>query len=264
MGVLGEGRGIGEHVGGRVSQPLERDSGSAFVARLECHDSREVATGAVPHDGKSARVGIPLLAAGDGVEQRRVAVVDGPGPAVSRRESVRHRHDDDLSAQRHLAGEPVVPVEVASDPAAAVKEDHQRESLSTGGAVDAQVDRSVRCLSARVGHVDTLGQTTEEPVENGVVAQPLALPGDDLLVGQAHHGETADQGAEEAHTQREGCHENSFEEQKPTLTVRPPGNATDLQVISALRQRFEGIGRRRTTRQRVWPDSRVANPATRA
>ena len=102
------------------------DHGSASVAGEQADHGRQVAAGALPHHPERP-FGAEFGRVRRRPDHRRVAVLDGGGELVHRREPVVHRHHDGADGRGDLAAEPVPhPQPAAEDEPAAVEVDHQR------------------------------------------------------------------------------------------------------------------------------------------
>jgi hypothetical protein len=147
-------------VGRRVDQQLKRDLPVARVACRDGHHRGEVAAGAVAADREPRRIdaerGRMALDPSSGGD----AVVDGGWKAMLRPHPVVDRHHRAARAVGELAAQGVVGVEVADDPAPAVKVDErrQRRSARARGPVRAQGDRPGRPFGAQFDGARHLGR----------------------------------------------------------------------------------------------------------
>ena len=100
-------------------------AGVAAVVAGDADHGREVAAGAVAADGDPGRVA-PSSAALATAQRAGPGVFDGGGEGVLGGEPVVHREDRGPGGVGEEAADPVVGLEVADHPAAAVEIDEQR------------------------------------------------------------------------------------------------------------------------------------------
>ncbi len=113
-------------IGDRVDQQLHRGHRAAAVARHVADDRRHVAAGRVATDADPLRVGAERLGVRDRPLEGGEGVFDRRRERVLRRQPVADREDPAAGRRGEEPAHPVVHVEVADHPAAAVVVDEQR------------------------------------------------------------------------------------------------------------------------------------------
>ena len=136
---------------------------------------REIAAGGITGDRKSFRVCTEFLTVRGNPLRRRPHVVDGCRVRVLGRQAIVDRHDESARTDRVVACLPVVGVQVADHPSAAVEEHHdgrcdvglRRPVQPDGERARGTVDRAV--LDAQFG-MHGLARQVAEPLPGGVGA----------------------------------------------------------------------------------------------
>ena len=136
-------------VGAGIDQHLARDRGAVAVARRYRNHRGEIAAGAVAADAQPRRVDAELSCIVGDPFRRGDDVLDAGGKFVLGREPVIDGNDNELTFVGQLTAHHVMGIEIADDPAAAMKE-HQARRKAVGlpqpqWGVDARRDRPVRC-----------------------------------------------------------------------------------------------------------------------
>ena len=114
-------REISDDVGDGIDQQLRRQL-DAGVAAGDRGGGREIAAGAVAGDADAAVIAAELGDAGDDVPGRGEGILERAGKAHLGRAAIIDGDDDGAGLDREPARLPVMGVEIAGDPAAAVEE----------------------------------------------------------------------------------------------------------------------------------------------
>ncbi len=188
--VLGSGRVLGSQVRRRVDQRLVPDAWSALIARLLADDGRQVAAGAVTHDGQPLRVGAELPRMPSGPQQTVPRVVDRSREPVLGRQSVADGDDDRADPAGDLTAQPRVVVLAADDPPATVQEHDDRQVTVVRRAIHHEWDLRRPPLDATLvdPHV-ARGCAVDQPHER-VVGRSGAQAGE--LLGGRGGGDRGD------------------------------------------------------------------------
>ena len=128
-------------VGRGIDQELTRDPWRALVARQEADDRPEVAAGAVAADREPARIDAERSAVVGDPSRRGEAIIDRRGEFVFRAHAVIDRDNSAFRAVREMAAHRLVALDIANDPAAAMKEHEHGQDAGRHGTVEPRRDR---------------------------------------------------------------------------------------------------------------------------
>jgi len=141
---------VPEGIDNRIDQQLSGEP-DAGIAASDRHTGREIAAGAVTGDADAADVTAEFTDASDNVAKCGKGVLERAGKARFRRSAIGDGDDDRAGLDREPARLPVMGVEIAGDPAAAMEEHHGRH-FPGREAIDPRGERTGGALHAHVFH----------------------------------------------------------------------------------------------------------------
>jgi hypothetical protein len=200
------------HVGAGVAESLMADRKPAPVAGEQADHGGQGAAGALPHHAQRP-FGAKFSGIGGRPDHGRVAVLDGGGEPVHRREPVVHRDDHGADSRGDLAANPVPQAQTAAkDESAAVEVDHQRPGAGRGGRGGRRGIHPDREISARsgnrpVGQHDPRCGFAEDQADHAALRDLPVLRGDHLGVAACRdRGLTAGHRSPDTQPQIHWCH----------------------------------------------------------